>query len=99
MKGVKGKFKDEGYMGLLGFEVGVGFGTLPLLVRALSSSAADTPIRACRCFPTAQCDLFRLGEAERGAVQSKATMRARRGLDQVRSRTHATFQMIKNFSC
>ena len=25
---------------------------------------------------TAQCDLFRLGEAERGAVQSKATVRA-----------------------
>ena len=24
-------------------------------------------------FLTAQCDLFRLGEAERGAVQSKAT--------------------------
>jgi hypothetical protein len=24
MKGVKGKFKDEGYMGLLRFEVGVG---------------------------------------------------------------------------
>ena len=45
MNGVKGKFKDEGYMGLLGFEVGVGFGTLSLLVRALSSSAADTPIR------------------------------------------------------
>ena len=34
MKGVKGKFKDEGYIGLLGFEVGVGFGTLPFVVRA-----------------------------------------------------------------
>ena len=34
MKGVNGKFKDEGYIGLLGFEVGVGFGTLPLVVRA-----------------------------------------------------------------
>ena len=33
MKGVKGKFKDEGYMGLLRFEIGVGFGTYPLPVR------------------------------------------------------------------
>jgi len=30
-------------------------------------------------FATAQCDLFRLGEAERGAVQSKATVRAPKG--------------------
>ena len=48
MKGVKGKFKDDGYMGLVGLEVGVGFGTVPLLVGALGCSAADTPIRACR---------------------------------------------------
>ncbi len=47
MKGVKGK-KDGGYMGLLIFEVRSWFGTFPLLVRALVSSAADTPIRACR---------------------------------------------------
>ena len=29
-------------------------------------------------FLTAQCDLFRLDEAERGAVQSKATVRVAR---------------------
>ena len=47
-------------MGLLGLRFGVGLGTLPLLVLALGSSAADTPIRACRCFAAAQCDLFHL---------------------------------------
>ena len=29
-------------------------------------------------FATAQCDLFRLGEVERGAVESKATVRVAR---------------------
>lgn len=61
---------------LVRFEVGGDFGTLPLPLLAFGSSAADTPIRACRLILTAQCDLFRLGEAERGAVQSKATVRA-----------------------
>jgi hypothetical protein len=47
MKGVNDKFEDGGYIGLLGLRLVVMSGTLPLLVLALGSSAADTPIRAC----------------------------------------------------
>jgi hypothetical protein len=41
-------------------------------------------------FATAQCDLFRLGEAERGAIQSKATVRSRTGDDRTRLGTGHT---------
>ena len=41
-------------------------------------------------FATAQCDLFRLGEAERGAVQSKATVRVARSDDRTRLDTGHT---------
>lgn len=74
----KVSFEDGGYIGLVGFEVGVGLERSRFWC-ALDFSAADTPIRACRCFATAQCDLFRLDEAGRGAAQSKATVRAPKG--------------------
>ena len=46
-------------------------------------------------FLTAQCDLFRLAEAERGAAQSKATKLVVCSFTvQVRSRAHATFQRV-----
>jgi hypothetical protein len=45
MKGVNDKFEDGGYIGL---RLVVMSGTLPLPRLAFGSSAADTPIRACR---------------------------------------------------
>jgi hypothetical protein len=45
---------------------------------------ADTPIRACRYFQTAQSDVCRPVKRNVGAVQSKATVRAAGGGNRTR---------------
>src|SRR6266550_2236154 len=94
MEDVNGKFLRWSCHRLVRLEVGGDFWNASASTARLSSSAADTPIRACRCYLRQRNVTYSVSvkrNEARSNLKRRCESHGRRSY-QVRFRTHATFQ-------